>query len=229
MPPPRRLPAILPAWHIPNLLLRVEDLDHKGATIFFENANPREALNTAVEASYTWLYTPLTAPTHVKSITLVLRSFEGVAYTFGSHTDKEIHFSLDYIASSASRARDEILGVLVHEVVHCYQYNGKDTCPGGLIEGIADFVRLKAGYVPPHWKPVGGNRWDAGYDATAYFLDWIEKRCGKGTIRNLNAYMKESNFDETIFTTVAGSSVDTLWNLYCEDLERRSKHNGQSK
>jgi hypothetical protein len=26
---------------------------------------------------------------------------------------------------------------LVHEVVHCYQYNGKGACPGGLIEGIA--------------------------------------------------------------------------------------------
>jgi hypothetical protein len=65
---------------------------------------------------------------------------QGVAYTTGSDLDddhKEIHFSTDYIESSASRAHDEIFGVLVHEVVHCFQYNANGTCPGGLIEGIA--------------------------------------------------------------------------------------------
>ena len=65
---------------------------------------------------------------------------EGVAYTCGSQKQKEIHFSLDYIKKSAKRARDEIMGVLVHEVVHCYQYNACATCPGGLIEGIAGIV-----------------------------------------------------------------------------------------
>lgn len=47
----------------------------------------------------------------------------------------------------------EIKGVLVHEMVHTMQFNGKGTCPGGLIEGIADWVRLRAGLSPPHWKP----------------------------------------------------------------------------
>ena len=62
---------------------------------------------------------------------------EGVAYTCGSRHQKEVHFSLDYIKKSINRARDEIMGVLVHEVVHCYQYDACGTCPGGLIEGIA--------------------------------------------------------------------------------------------
>ncbi|KAF8560166.1 plant basic secretory protein [Imleria badia] len=211
---------VLPSWHIPNFVLRVEDLNHEGATIFLNNFH-RDLLQSAVEASYTWLYTPLTAPTHVKKITLVLRSFEGVAYTFGSDTDKEIHLSLDHVVSAGSRARDEIIGVLVHEVVHCYQYNAKDTCPGGFIEGIADFVRLNAGYAPPHWKVSGGDRWDAGYATTAYFLDWIEKRCGKSTIRKLNAYMKDDTYDPQIFVTVTGDLVDTLWRLYCKHLEQR--------
>ena len=62
---------------------------------------------------------------------------DGVAVMFGTQSHKEIHFSLDYIKGSAKRARDEIMGVLVHEVVHCFQYNALDTCPGGLIEGMA--------------------------------------------------------------------------------------------
>ena len=62
----------------------------------------------------------------------------GVAHTFGSDIYKEIHFSLDHIANSVARARDEILGVLTHEVVHCFQFTGKDApCPGGLGEGVA--------------------------------------------------------------------------------------------
>jgi hypothetical protein len=48
---------------------------------------------------------------------------DGVAYTTGSDLDidhKEIHFSLDYIhkAISPSRKKDEIMGVLTHEMVH---------------------------------------------------------------------------------------------------------------
>ncbi|KAL4070748.1 hypothetical protein J3A83DRAFT_4094135 [Scleroderma citrinum] len=216
MPPP---PAEqLPSWHIPNFILKIEDLDHEGASIFLENVKPREALKLAVEASYTWLYTPLTAPRHVKTITLVLRSIDGIAYTCGSHEDKEIHFSLDYITGSASRASEEILGVLVHEVVHCYQYNALDTCPDGLIEGIADFVRLNAGYVPPHWRPGGGDKWEVGYDTTAYFLDWVERRCGSGAIRKLNAFMKDREYDPKVFLAIAGDSVDDLWDVYCHEL-----------
>lgn len=68
---------------------------------------------------------------------LVLRSMPGAAHTSGADIYKEIHFSLDHIQNSASRAKDEINGVLVHEMVHCYQCNGKGKCPGGLVEGIA--------------------------------------------------------------------------------------------
>ena len=64
----------------------------------------------------------------------------GVAYTKGSELDddhKEIHFSMRHIVNSKQRAKDEITGVIVHEMVHCFQCNGKGSCPGGLIEGIA--------------------------------------------------------------------------------------------
>jgi len=67
---------------------------------------------------------------------------------------KEIHFSLSYIDSihPASRLTEEITGVITHELVHCYQWNACGSCPGGLIEGIADWVRLNCNLSPPHWK-----------------------------------------------------------------------------
>jgi hypothetical protein len=36
--------------------------------------------------------------------------------------------------------------------VHCLQWDAHKTCPGGLIEGVADWVRLNCDLSPPHWK-----------------------------------------------------------------------------
>lgn len=81
----------------------------------------------------------------------------------------------------------EIRGVLVHELVHCFQHNGRGACPGGLVEGIADWVRLEARLGAPHWKRGAvPERWDQGYERTAYFLDWLEGRFGRGTVRRIN-------------------------------------------
>ncbi|KLJ11119.1 hypothetical protein EMPG_13570 [Blastomyces silverae] len=162
-----------------------------------------------------------------RSVTFIIRDMPGVAYTTGTELDsdhKEIHFSLSYISTVSNTFADaarELLGVITHELVHCYQHtrpqsrpgaeelkkkkkmkkkkNKKDKSgqaipnpPSGLIEGIADFVRLKAGLVPPHWKrPMSkaerGGRWDQGYQITAFFLEWIEDvRVGEGAVGMLN-------------------------------------------
>jgi len=218
---PPKNPEPVPDYKIPKFDLRVEELAHPGAVLFFALIHPTEALTEAVLASYKWLYTPETAPTNVEKITLVLRTMQGVAYTTGSHTEKEIHFSLDHILNSIDRAKDEIIGVLVHEVVHCYQHNAKGTAPGGLIEGVADFVRLNENLAPPHWKPRGGDQWDAGYDLTAYFLDWIDKRYGENSIKKLNLLLKDREWNEDVLLKeVTGRTVSQAWTVYCESLEK---------
>lgn len=129
---------------------------------------------------------------------------DGVAHTTGIPLDdlhKEIHLSLSYIthvSSSTSQSSEnaadalaklthELTGVLVHETVHTVQNNGFGSAPGGLIEGIADFVRLRAGLGAEHWRRPGrrnevegGYTWDAGYERTAFFLDWLDNREGDG-------------------------------------------------
>lgn len=161
-----------------------------------------------------------------RSISLTLRSMDGVAYTIGSDLDddhKEIHFSLEYINKvPCSRQRDEIQGVLVHEMVHCWQWNGRGTAPVGLTEGIADFVRLKAGLNPPHWEVARGGDWDAGYQHTAYFLEWIENNCGDGSIRRLNQALKDNEYVEDEFwETLFGKKVRDLWEEYSETLPKK--------
>lgn len=126
----------------------------------------------------------------VRSITLYVEQDAGLAYTTGSRLDnlhKELHLSSAYLdrvrsSSGLERLHAELRGVLVHELVHCFQADAAGSAPGGLVEGIADWVRLHASLAPPHWveraQPRDGHgrvqsKWDAGYERTAFFLDWI--------------------------------------------------------
>lgn len=213
-PPPAR-PC--PEWPIPTVSLRIDDLSHPGVKLFLDNVDPTQIMHDSIFTVLQWLYVTTDKAPNVQTLLLVLRPMEGVAYTTGSETAKEIHFACQHIVNCADRCADEIRGVLVHEVVHCYQYNGKDTCPSGLIEGIADWVRLRSNLAPPHWRPKG-SRWDAGYDVTAYFLQWLTERYGEGTVREINELMKDAPYDESIFKTVTGRKVSKLWKLYKEHL-----------
>lgn len=219
---------------LPKLRLKLEDLSSKGTKIFLASIDPSTAIAEAVQGVCKLLYTsPKTSHTHApptRSVTFVIRSMGGVAYTKGSDLDddhKEIHFSTDYIAGIAeSRQTDEILGVIRHEMVHCYQYNGKGACPGGLVEGIADWVRLQSNFSPPHWKKSSDGKWDAGYQHTGYFLDYLETRYGDGTVRRINEKLRTDKYEEKAFwTELLGRPVEQLWGDYGKmlDEEKRKK------
>jgi hypothetical protein len=212
-----------PAFPLPKLLLEVRDLTHSGSRAFLSSVVPTTAIEFAVRRVLDLLYLSPTCPTTTvpgtRSVTLILRSMGGVAYTTGTELDgdhKEIHFSVEYIESiPKSRKADEILGVLTHEMVHCYQYNAQGTCPGGLIEGIADWVRLNSNLSPPHWKRETSGKWDAGYQHTGYFLDYLEKRYGDGTISRMNNKLRTGKYHEKAFwTELLGRPVEQLWGDY---------------
>ena len=94
---------------------------------------------------------------------------DGVAYT----SNDEIHVSARYVNDYSGDVKTEITGVVYHEMVHVWQWNGNGQTPSGLIEGIADYVRMKANYAASHWVKAGeGEKWDQGYDVTAHFLDY---------------------------------------------------------
>ncbi|KAJ9285015.1 hypothetical protein DTO027B5_7441 [Paecilomyces variotii] len=216
-----------PAVSSPTLRLHIQDLHHPAASAFLRLVPDLAAvLDTALAQIITHLYSPSPSSNNAftpsipptRSVTIILRDFSGVAYTTGTDLDndhKEIHFSLSYIrtATTYPDPRKELVGVLTHELVHCYQHttppppppppssfpsntspnenNNHLRPPGGLIEGIADFVRLKAHLDPPHWKRPSSatdrpDRWDAGYQHTAFFA-WLEDvRVGQAAIGRLN-------------------------------------------
>lgn len=209
----------------PLLRLELRDLSDDGTRAFLRLLHATTALEDAVDAVLRHLYTGL--KTHcippTRSITLVLRSMNGVAYTTGRDIDedhKEIHLSTDYINHVPdSRKKEEIQGVIVHEMVHCWQHNALGTAPGGLIEGIADWVRLKAGFAPPHWKRTADGDWDAGYERTGFFLEWLEDAHGAEIVRKINDELRGCQYESHQFWhKCCGRSVDHLWSDYKSSL-----------
>ncbi|KAH6368852.1 hypothetical protein HBI34_124280 [Parastagonospora nodorum] len=219
----------------PLLRLELRDLSSNGSCAFLRLVHASNALQDAVDAVLKLLYknmrTSCIPPT--RSVTLVIRDMEGVAYTTGLDLDddhKEIHFSTKYIEHvPEARQKEEIMGVLVHEMVHCWQHSGFGKAPPGLIEGVADWVRLKAGYAPPHWKRHTDCDWDAGYERTGYFLEWLEGKYGVDVVRKINDAMRECDYDEkkVWHECCGGKGVEELWKEYkksvdndCEEMEK---------
>jgi len=102
-----------------------------------------------------------------------------------------------------------------------------------------DFVRLRSGLKPPHWKHTRPAKWDVGYEGTAYFLDYVEVRkylggfffsqtnprlptlhaqqtFGNGTIMALNEGMCRTQYSNgQVWVDLTGHTVEDLFVAYC--------------
>lgn len=110
-----------------------------------------------------------------------------------------------------------------HEVVHLIQHSPTNGTAqtSGVIEGIADWVLIQMGYhTAQNQRPGdGGTAWDAGYDTTGFFLDWVERTAGGGTpgfVRSLNATMNSTTWTPSVITglNARNMTVDALWSEY---------------
>jgi hypothetical protein len=146
---------------------------------------------------------------NVQRVCLFVDDMDGIAYAIND----EIHIGANYIGNITMDIEWDFSGVLYHESTHIWQWNGNNQAPGGLIEGIADFVRLKADYAPPHWvQPGGGDRWDEGYSVTARFLDYCNDLMD-GFVAKLNKKMRDG-YSDNYFVELIGKTVDQLWSDY---------------
>lgn len=205
------------AEEFPPIHLRVHPLTHRGSSYFLSTftdaGNTLLALCTDIMEI---LYPTRKNAPDIHSITIYIRPMEGVAYTTGNMIDplaKEIHFSADYILD---KSFEELSGVLIHELVHVWQRNGKGTAPGGFVEGLADYVRLTAGLGAAHWKkakPGENQKWDAGYERTAWFLEYVEG-LNAGWLERVNRRLKDEEWGNWVWQEVGANGVDELWKAY---------------
>ncbi|GLJ24732.1 hypothetical protein SUGI_0472830 [Cryptomeria japonica] len=95
---------------------------------------------------------------NIEKVTLIVESINNTGIAAYASGD-EIHLSADYVGNYGGDVKAEIRGVLYHEMTHVWQWNGQGNAPSGLIEGVADYVRLTAGLAPSHWvKPGSGDK-----------------------------------------------------------------------
>ncbi|KAF3794296.1 Basic secretory protease [Nymphaea thermarum] len=145
----------------------------------------------------------------VNSVDLFIGDIDGVAYTSGN----QIHVSARYIAAYGGDLRREITGILYHETTHVWQWDGKGQAPGWVIEGVADYIRLKAGLAPAHWRKAGeGNSWTDSYDITARFFDYCNG-LKDGFVAELNGKMKDG-YNDQLFADILGKPLKQLWSDY---------------
>lgn len=151
-------------------------------------------------------------------VLLVVESFwkAGIGYfgkTVSSTVGNNIRINSDYLQFFDGDVKSEFTGILYHESTRVWQWTGNGKAPIGLITGVADYVRLEAGWPSVYWRKLrSGSRWDQGYEVTAYFLKWCNKLC-PGFVRKLNGMMKDGYSDD-FFVVLLGKNVDELWSEY---------------
>lgn len=135
-----------------------------------------------------------------------------------------------------NRLRFEMTGVLTHELVHLVQFDGQQTAPSWFIEGLADFMRMQSGQSAKHWKRPhlpkesfehegslvikesweGRRGYEAGYSATGYFFQYVERTYPQ-TILRINADLGEHPWKLDLIKEWTGRSYEELWLAFLLD------------
>jgi hypothetical protein len=156
------------------------------------------------------------------TLKFVVEDEDGVAYTLCSDQScDEMHLNAGYLRDYKNGGGDvgaEIDGVIVHELAHVWQHMWGGP-PGWVIEGEADFVRFRAGYIPESNRHKGGN-YDDAYQTTAFFFDYVDKQVPdfEWNLNRVRSPELQQPWDDGIFDELTGKNVQQLWDEYQDTL-----------
>jgi hypothetical protein len=190
-----------------------DNRDAQGSGALFDQyvTDPEALIHEVAQTACLLLYRQPSEVREVPTLSLIIEDFDGLAASSGT----SVHISSRYLRQLADEGQDllmEIHGLLYFTVTNHYQNNSNDTAPIWLITGVADWVRLRAGYTDAALRRGGGNHQD-GYRTTAFFLDWLNQQY-PNFVHELNAFLGPTGpatFMDTIFSDLTGKTVDALW------------------
>jgi hypothetical protein len=153
-------------------------------------------------------------PSTIKEVKFFVdTAYKGVAAT----ADGKVTFSSMWMIK-----HPEDIDVVTHEVMHIVQDYGRSVGPGWLTEGIADYARYKFGvdnagakWSLPALKP--DHSYKNSYRITAAFFAWIEKSVKPGTIKAVDASLRDHTYTKEIWTKLTGKDLDALWADYVKN------------
>ncbi|KAJ0434588.1 hypothetical protein HanOQP8_Chr17g0668621 [Helianthus annuus] len=147
----------------------------------------------------------------IDSVNVYIVEFDGAeAIEWGGNN---INVSSIYLKGYEGDLKWQFTSLFYHEMTHCFQWDGEGHTPLELVEGVADYTKLIAGYAQEGFaKPGQGDRWDQGYDFTARFLEYCDGIV-PGFVAKLNKKMR-FDYDVKYFEDLTGKPVDQLWKEY---------------
>jgi hypothetical protein len=116
-----------------------------------------------------------------------------------------------------SAHRDDF-GRVAHELVHVVQAISPGPNIAWLVEGIADYVRYYV-LLPRDPRRVFNPSqvdYQRGYQPAAALLDWVERTYGAGSVRRINAAMRQGGDGEAELLKITGATPLTLWRRYLQ-------------
>ncbi|KAG9440507.1 hypothetical protein H6P81_020672 [Aristolochia fimbriata] len=149
-------------------------------------------------------------------VRLYLDDFDGTGIT----RNNDISISASYIGNYSGDAKTEFTRLVYHEVAHVWQWGKNGGAPEGLVDGIADFVALKANKINDnvHHRPVeelqagGRTRWTnsckswAPWQIMVCFLEFLNG-IREGIVAELDWRMRR-RFSNDIFVELLGKTVE---------------------
>lgn len=161
--------------------------------------------STVFQQSDPWDQKPL------DSVEVYIVEFDGAeAISWGNN---KINVSSIYLQGYPGDLKWQFTSLFYHEMTHVFQWDGEGHTPVGLVEGIADYTKLRANYAQQGFaEPGQGDQWDEGYDFTARFLEYCDGII-PGFVAKLNKMMRY-DYDVKYFEDLTGKPVDQLWNEY---------------
>lgn len=199
-----------------------EDIEGKGAPYATYIPNPEQMIkNTAIRVCQQLYHSAGEVP-DVRQIVYRVHDYDGISSKGGEPPVIHISFSSDYldkqIKAKASKETivDEVEGVLVHEMTHAYQQSCKYEGDGwSVIEGIADAVRFREGFIDVSLRKPGGS-WADGYKTTGFFIAWVAEHKDEEFLYRLNQSVgKDFEWQwESNIQTLMQTSIESLWKEY---------------
>jgi hypothetical protein len=159
-------------------------------------------------------------------LTLLIKDDPLPGWKSGDGAQITVMISTGHLADVKAKGGDvltEIKGILHHEMTHMYQNDDKApgegtyASLGNVIEGVADFVRIRSGFPPDGAVPTKTGVWDSeGYWKPAFFLLWIDDQYPDFLYR-MNLGMLAGDgvaWTPDAIASITGRSVADLWSDY---------------
>ncbi|CAI0415561.1 unnamed protein product [Linum tenue] len=158
----------------------------------------------------------------VPSIGLVVESMSEDYNGYAAYINGSIvHINANYLGQYNGDLKREFTGLVYNQVASILQWTGNGEAPAWLTTGMADYVRMKAGYEAVGWVGAGeGESLGRGFDVAAHFLGYCNK-LKRGFVGELN-YKMRNGYTVGYFVDLLGKNVDQLWSEYKATYAKRA-------